>query len=700
MACKYIIKDENGNEQTFDTKAALVDYIKKNNLAEKNVRVGKPAFTTSSLANVLRQMSFGENNYSPSELREFQEELLNEFIKMEDQSQFFYKMGSIVALTKGPGKNFDNIDNIKKNLADLGVEEYGGEFNEDIPFDVRYLITGDNKYKPQNADAYTHKITSNNVRIIREIDILSKTMFMERTPSFVAVVDKTIANLKPSVAVVSEKVKEIKDELSAFAQIAAYKKWVEINDKKTSTLRNSLIYDSEGNIPNIVDIVRQVMEIAPGNSFLQFVLPVSTTVKVSKKKQRNIINRDLINTIEGKTRGRLEPNLVASLMDSFAELYQNPKTQFHAKALFDYLIVKDGLMFKNKSFIKMVPTLMFREMSDATGMATKLLAANSAEEYKRILRELAALEIVDREGNYVDYFTDKEKQSFNDAFRANDLMKAKNMLYNKVFGMDYNNLYNSFERIYATDVRFQYNLDLARTKIVNSKGVTKSPDGLTFHKDEKNIYMHVALFTDKLRSLEKGSDARKAYFVESLDDIGRAGFSVAEKDEDNDEGKIYLNFKKFMRVREADKNYYLYQLVAVDRDGKRYQGAGMTADGELIPRGVYAVYQRVQPVGTANSTGVADLGPRPSKEQVMQTIADKLKKDDDGKNPPPPDNTTPPTTPTPVAPQPPTGQGGAGTTITGGIFGGLQQLPSSGDEDISGMPLDFFTNEQVDKNPC
>jgi hypothetical protein len=719
MACTYTITHE-GKDVTFQDKKSLIKFIRDNKLYPEG-KAGQPANDTDTLAKVLRQIAFGENHFTPQALREYQSNLLDMFTSLEDEMDSFFKLGMPIALTKGLGKSFDTVDAVKRNLKDLGVGMTPAEYvKAKVPFDVRYTLTGDPQYKPENSNPYYHKITANNIQIMREIDALSKTMFMERTPSFLNTSNKVMANLKDGLFLFPDKVKEVRDELAAYAQIAAYKKWIDINDKRTSTLRNSLIYDSgSGNTPTIVDIVREAQQKAPENTFLKFILPIPTTVKVAKKKQKNIKNRDLINTIEGKTRGKIEPDLLSTLMDSFSELFQNPATRYHAKALYDYLIVKDGLMFKNKSFIKMLPTVMFKEMSEATDMSTKLMAANSADEYKRILRDFSTQEIINAKGESVPYFTAQEKQTFNDLFRGNNTRGVRDKLYEKVFGVNYDNLYHNFERIYATDVKHQYNLDLIRPKIRTETGSTKQADSISIVQDAdtKEIYMHVNLFPESFSSLEKGSKERKEKFKNILSELEKAGFDISsEKGEEADDNKVYIELKKFVRVQKEPGKYDLYQLITTQRDYKNIQGSAMTEEDKMVPRGKYGVYKLIEPVGTSNSTGVADVGVRPTRDQVVEVLNKKIKGDDKGKGPAPSAQAIPKTpTPTPspttqVQKKEPEGEvpeilktnpfdiGGdpkTGGTIPGGIFGGMQQLPYNVDD----MPIDFFSDDDVNDEP-
>ena len=622
MACFYYISLPGQPELKFDSKKALADHIRTNQLYDVLKITGrKGTKTTKDLADVLRQMVFGENNFTPDELKKFQTELLDQFIELESQSQTFYKMGAPIALTKGLGKSMDQIDNVKKNLTDVGVNS---ELDSSVPFDVRYLLTGDDKYKTDNSDKYYHKITANNIRIMNEVDALSRTMFMERTPSFIRVTNDVLDNLKDVMD--TDRTKELRDEIAAFTQISAYKKWLEINDNKTTTLRNSLIYDSESKLDTIVDITKKAIELSPNNTFLQFVLPVSTTVKIGKKIQKNINNKDLLNTIEGKTRGRLEPDIIATLMDSFAELYQNPKTQFHAKALFDYLIVKDGLIFKNRSFIKMLPTAIFKDMSIATEMATEVMAAITPDQFKGLLKKYALLDIVNKEGETVPYFSSEEKTNFNKLFKSADIAAIRAALYSKVFGMSPTEITSRFIDVYSTDVRHQYNLQLTRRSVGTPLRPAK---GVSFAKDEKtNIsYLHVNMFTDEFTKMVKGEERNKVLgtTISNLEDAGFYVSPISETDnEDASKNRIYLEFKKYIRMR-INKKYLTYKLISIDRDGKTHGPESLVAVGESIPHGVSAVYQPITPVGSANSTGVANLGRRPTPDEAKKILGDKIK---------------------------------------------------------------------------
>jgi hypothetical protein len=653
MACRYIFKQPDGSDLVFNTEAEAVNHIRKNLLGTIKPKRDVANFTTDDMAAALRQNIFGQHNFDPATMRAFQTTLLDEFIRMEKQAEYFYKIGPVVALTKGLGKEFARIDSILENLKDLGIDS---EFTNNIPFDVRYILTGDSKYRTEGTSDWFHGISANNVRIAKEVNALARTMFMERTIPFTETTITLLSNLKDDL--ISDRVEELKDELSAFYQIAAYKQWLTYHQMGSTTLRNSLIYDIVNTTePTIVDVVKQALDLAPNNAFLNFILPVSTTVRVGKREMKNLLARDLINSIEGKTRGKIEPDMVANMMDSFLELYNNPQTKYHAKALFDYLIVKDGLMFKNKSFIKFIPTLMFKEMSDAVGLATKVMAARSEGQLKELVRELHKLRFPDPAGVNPPsrIFTNEDIASFNRWFVADtkNLENARDLLFRKVFNKSEWELYNSFEQIYASDVRFQFNLHRVEPDSVKNKITLRQgrAEGVTFEKDPITEvgYMHVRLFTPGLNAIavrvkdEMNPNTTKVNpvwlkrFDAIVDELDQAKFfkSPHSKEQIKDENgnitqqaETHIEFKKFVRYRDAEGVYTLWRLTSVQRKDDKgqlqwYTGKAMVPAGERVPRGVYAKYEKTAVVGAGNTTGVAALGPRPTREQILAAIKAK-----------------------------------------------------------------------------
>jgi hypothetical protein len=661
MACIYYFRQADGSEVRIEGDEAAVRYIRENKLYENSNKKGSPDRTTEHLAAVLRQAAFGENNFTPQELRAFQEELLTEFTKLESQADYYYKIGPIIALVKGLGKGWETIDGIKRSLQELGV---GAELKNEVPFDVTYLLTGDPQYLLVNSpNTYFHNISANNIRIMKEIDALSKTMFVERTPSYQNILDKTLANMDSPLY--KDKVEEMRDELTAFTQIAAYKQWLRFNGTYRDTLRNSLIYDTLGNTPSIVDIANEAIKLSPNNDFLKFILPVSTLVKVGKKQQKRYLDRDLINTIVGKTRGKIEPNLISDLMDSFLELYngfgtdpdtnRQISTKYHARALFDYLIVKDGLMFKNNSFIKMLPTLMFDDMSNAAKNATRLMSATTMTEYRRILNDLRTITAEDSvTGQTKTFFTREESLRIRDIIqnyttadtdgseegRNLALKNMKNALFSKIFGYDNHSFYNRFERIYASDVRHQFNLNLIKLSVRTATGQIKKVSAINIADEADGRYIRVDLGTG-LAGLPAEEYTKR--LAENLAQLQDAGFPYSEHSISDVENPInnrhYLVFKKFVRVLEQSARtdietgfaskavYKTYELVSVERDRTHYSGAGLTAEDELVPRGRAATYRAIEPVGSSNSVGVADLGTRPTRQELTAILEEKIRRD-------------------------------------------------------------------------
>lgn len=590
MACKYILTIDS-KEYSFNTATDAIKFAKDNGIYDETLKAFKPTRRTEDLTAMLRQSNLGEKNFTKPHFLEAQEKHLKMFVNLEKQVQYFTAISAPMSLTKGLNKSFEEgIDRINEQIGMLGIGK--DDLDSAVPFDVRYLLTGDPKY-PHNEGAYVHKITASNIERMQEVNSLSRTIFMERTPSYLQIANMNLANIKSNIF--NDKILAMKDELSAFIQIAAYKNWLKLSDKMTPTLRNSLIYDGTDET-SIVDIVREAQKLAPTNTFLHFILPVDTVVRASKKtNKKNVLNRDLLNTIEGRTRGKLEPDMITSMMDSFTELYQT--NRFYAEALFDYLIVKDGLMFKNKSFIRMLPTYLFKDMSTATDAATRLLAARSTGELRALMGDLHKQEIYNSNGDQITYFSKEEIDKYREFFTTDNVLAARDAMFRKVFGMSYEDLFSTFNRLYSTDIKNQYNLQYVKLNRPGGASLVSTT------KEAGDAYLNI--------SYDPTPEAAEELFAEML----AIGFE--EVDDRN------FKFKRFVKNRDKEGNNNLYQLVSVTRNGEVYEGDEMTPTGQILAVGNKAKYKLVKPVGASNSTPMANLGRIPTREQMEKNVEKK-----------------------------------------------------------------------------
>ena len=71
----------------------------------------------------------------------------------------------------------------------------------------------------------------------------------------------------------------------------------------------------------------------------------------------------------------------------------------------------------------------------------------------------------------------------------------KNKIYEKVFGYSYPQLYTRFEQIYATDVKYQYNLQLIKNKLKGPSG-SRFTKGITFNIDNNIRQIKITIFND------------------------------------------------------------------------------------------------------------------------------------------------------------------------------------------------------------
>jgi hypothetical protein len=237
--------------------------------------------------------------------------------------------------------------------------------------------------------------------------------------------------------------------------------------------------------------------------------------------------------------------------------------------LFNYLIVKDSMQYKNNSYLQLLPPLMFDEMS------------NSMNNFQELLNK--------------ENFTDAESE--------------------EIFGLTKEKLIEDF---YDKHFRFVKNLNQLRSGKINKAIISNSKDGLSI-----NMFNGVdnnSLITEEVKN--KNKDVLKSNF-EAIKDSGVFSLIpriVTKKDKDGkdvqkEENKIGfpLYFKRTV-VQDEIKTLKLYKLSELGGKPFTYD----MIDSELnIPIGVSAKYTEVSVLGNTN----ADVLPFALDIAALETIA-------------------------------------------------------------------------------
>lgn len=94
-------------------------------------------------------------------------------------------------------------------------------------------------------------------------------------------------------------------------------------------------------------------------------------------------------SIEFPTRIKAEGDFFTNLNNAFKELFMNPKTTEFARKLYYYSYYKDGLQFKNKSFINTIPTWVFKDVSTSLDRLNADFKDTNYSEYSSLKTDIS-----------------------------------------------------------------------------------------------------------------------------------------------------------------------------------------------------------------------------------------------------------------------------------------------------------------------
>jgi hypothetical protein len=315
---------------------------------------------------------------------QYEYSVLQSFLKLKEQTEYFNNVAGIMKLAKGLGTSHEEADAMDEKIAKLKLYADDAEFEQSfVPFDLRQVMTGKRKDEPH------HNMVAQNLDIFEEVKVLSEPVFVERTKGFQWAAEKIKGNLRIWRSEKKAFNKQYKQEFIACLGIKLYQKILEDRGQPDLliSLHHGMIHDAEAvkmpeGFMDIVDTVLAIRERLPDNYFVrQFLNALPTSIQNGTRgMQENPYNATGINKAEVNTWAKLNQLQTEKLQDSFLEIYQNREgqngkrgTNELAWALFHYLLVKDGGQFKSGTFIRYVPNFMFRDLLDATGRVNDAL---------------------------------------------------------------------------------------------------------------------------------------------------------------------------------------------------------------------------------------------------------------------------------------------------------------------------------------
>ena len=306
---------------------------------------------------------------------------LQAYENIEPITRAFATVGNIIKITKGTGSTFEEEDMIMQNLEALkvGVEKDSNGWHI-VPIDKPYAIF------PGIINVFkNHRLTAANLKALADKRSLTGKVAISQTKIFKNGIKGAVSNLKERILRKEAKLGYAKKALLSFMALKAYAKIVQGTKHDISDLP-SLIYTINPDDATLRDEYMQLSEQFPelvGQSIALHSLGFNP-------RTTNGFTGITYNSTKGNT------GFESRLKSDFENLYNHIQTRPFVIKLFNYLIAKDGLQFKNESFINIMPAQIFTNYSKASEKVKQLLNNPTAtnEEYMEVFGKSKA-EVLD-----------------------------------------------------------------------------------------------------------------------------------------------------------------------------------------------------------------------------------------------------------------------------------------------------------------
>lgn len=301
---------------------------------------------------------------------------LRDIATIRDEVDTLSSMNKIMQLSKGLPASWEDFDKLDNALEKIGIV-YNKESGSYVPINDKAFQLSGIPIDVREVFTNKHDIYKGYLQQVAQEKELSKKLFLERTDTFRRVYDIIGNNFDVRQENKDDFNKEVKQDLISYLSILTNINSLKNDGGYIGSLRQSLIYDKDGE-ENIKDIVTRLRSMLTGKNtnmllskFLRLIVPGEEG------------NRDNLYKLTSNTWAKLSEAQQQNLQDSFYSLYTNTykdkngktlDTRNDALTLFHYLLVKDGAQFKSGSFIKIVPTFLFKDLSDSTQKVLDLLS--------------------------------------------------------------------------------------------------------------------------------------------------------------------------------------------------------------------------------------------------------------------------------------------------------------------------------------
>ena len=537
---------------------------------------------------------------------------LEQYLNFNTITETTEKMSPLINLQKGLGKDLVQFDRVQEAAVELGLTVSQKEFEDSlVPFSTR--------------DIFLNKGTMHNVyyEVYRELhDELLPTVMLKRTPKFLELKNKVLANMRKG----DDKFKKrVSGDLVSYLTIKAYMVALTKNKfagNSRESLQNSLVYDGniysdviDPNSLNIEKVINRIKDRLSAESKTNYFIDVFTRLMPAMHED----NKSGLIKLMSNTWTQFSDSELIRVQNSVLELLNmdnGDATMYDdVQHIVHYLAVMDGMAFGDGSFINVIPTALTKDLLNSVDAVQDL------------------------------FMQEKERKG----------------AYKNIFDIDFDQMIDEFIKGYSTSkANFYYtkavykNIDVIEkpNEIDIALGIEPSKeDAKKLEQKNKNIFANSPVFLDEntgtltidiFRGLpfEFNSRVKRVRFLgakatsanylkrdQHIKKIKKAGLSVKYIPMKIGDDKVLLPQIVFPAVIRNGKK--LYMLDSVLRD-KAYKTEGdltnIIPSDSNVAYGNEAKYIEVEVKGSSVQTAIAFMfGVRPSSEAIVEFGKDKRK---------------------------------------------------------------------------
>ena len=570
----------------------------------KDIKSEKAGQVELTVENLYQAKLFGEGKSSTLEkwqYLEIQLKALEVFSITNDESSFLRDLGNVLSLIKGAKTDFVEMNGISESLKKLGIQlvlkkgakgfdpndyeiKHVSNFKDlAVPYDVLPILTQDGLVKT-NLQVFAA------IMRIAEDFVITQSKFALNTSERVKLSFKT--KKSGNVLNYSDKAKTLKNHMIAFLASKAYAK------KSGKKFTFDTLFAEPGNLTRLSELVREAYrnDELKKNHFIKYLTPERTSYE--GKTDSTFFGKALQKFV-GQTRTKKDATFKQQLSNAFTELqsgeFSDPNTKQIARELsgllLEYLFVKDGLLFRNKSFISEIDPKHFKRVSESLFDVQAVLSG------KKAFQDIFGVDQATLEQEFVEKFARYQGNAF-------DLIS--NSYVNIVGNMRKNKIEQLKEAAIATGLDEELLEGQSASEIVKIlqtlqesealDSINKNIMPLTIDKETGVLTVNLFAGTKKKEFGFDSLDSNNTPVIKSnFQALLSTGLFVPMKGMINGKSQNRIGFPEFISITYKGGGKQIYKLIKTEKTIKDKELKGVSAPYDF---GFGATYIPVSPLGT------------------------------------------------------------------------------------------------------